>query len=90
MLFVFGWLDQLEAAGVVHVWVRGGVACACPWITGMLEEAAVRGEGAPSVSVQGLRRWFSCLCRSAERIEGRGNAWKLRRLPRVSGFVVLV
>lgn len=71
MLFVFGWLDRLEASrGVVHVWVCEDVVCACPWITGMLEQAALGDGGASSASVQGLRCWFSCLCRSAERIEG--------------------
>lgn len=71
MLFVFGWLDRLEASrGVVHVWVREDVVCACPWISGMLEQAALGDGGAPSASVQGLRCWFSCLCRSAERTEG--------------------
>lgn len=63
-----GWRHP-EAAGVVHVWVCDGVACACPWSTGMLEQAALGDGGAPSASIQGLRCWFSCLCRSAERIE---------------------
>lgn len=77
-------------AGVVHVCVRDRAAYACPRITGMLEQPGVGDGDAPSASVQGLRCWFSCLQRSVERTEGRGNAWKLRRLPCVSGFVVVV
>lgn len=77
-------------AGVVHVCVHDCVACACPHIPGMLEQPGVGDGDAPSANVQGLRCWFSCLRRSAERLEGMGNAWKLRRLPRVTGFVVVV
>lgn len=77
-------------AGVVHVCVHERVACACPCVAGMLEQPGVGDGGAPSASVQGLRCWFRCLQRSAERMEGRGNAWKLRSLPRVSGFEVVV
>lgn len=36
----------------------------------MLEQAALGDGDAPSASIQGLRCWFSCLCGSAERIEG--------------------
>lgn len=60
--------------GVVHVCVHGHVACAC------------MSSLAPSANVWGLRCWFSSLRRSAERREGRGNAWKLRRLPCVAAW----
>jgi len=84
-----GWRHP-EVPGVVHVCMHERVACACPRIAGVLEQCGVGDGDAPSAAVQGLRCWFSCLPRSAERTEGRGNAWKLRRLPRVSGFVVVV
>lgn len=66
------------------------VARACPYVAGMPEKPGVGDGDAPSASVQGLRCWFRCLWRSAERTEGRGNAWKPSRLPRVSGFEVAV
>lgn len=77
-------------AGVVHVCVHERVACACPRVAEMLEQPGVGDGDAPSGSVQGLRCWFRCLRRSAERTEGWGNAWKLRRLPCVNGFMVVV
>lgn len=77
-------------AGVVHVCVHERVACACPRITGMLEQRGVGDGDAPSANVEGLRCWFRCLWRSAERTEGRGDTWNLRRLRHVSGFVVVV